>query len=313
MGRTSKDKRDVYYRKAKALGYRARSAFKLQQLDEQCDLLSTATNIVDLCAAPGSWSQYIAQRMRELGRSDDARIIAIDLQEMAPIDGVKMLQADITKRSTLDEITRYFGNVPADIVVSDGAPDVTGLHDVDEYVQAQLVLAALNVASQVLRPGGSFVAKVFRQRDTDLLYSQLRIYFPDVTIVKPRSSRNSSIEAFVVCCNFQPVQGFVPCIVSGDPSKNKEAEALSTMNRLAVPFISAGDLSGLDADVSYSLDTKFEELEVSDPQSSQQDDGKYVSLPPIVPPIKPPYAEAIRRQRQTGHLAESHEENDACD
>lgn len=300
MGRASKDKRDVYYRKAKALGYRARSAFKLEQLDEQCDLLSNATNIVDLCAAPGSWSQYIARRMRDLGRSKEARVIAIDLQEMAPIEGVKMLQADITKRSTLEEIRRYFGNTPADIVLSDGAPDVTGLHDIDEYIQAQLVLAALNVASQMLRPGGSFVAKVFRQKDTDLLYGQLKVYFPDVAVVKPRSSRNSSIEAFVVCRNYCPVPGFVPVIISGDPSKNKEGEALSDMNRIAVPFISAGDLSGLDSDMSYSLDADIGDLSLSNEGSSSQggQDGKYVPLPPVVPPIQPPYAEAIRRQKE---------------
>lgn len=300
MGRASKDKRDVYYRKAKALGYRARSAFKLEQLDEQCDLLSKAQNIVDLCAAPGSWSQYIARRMRDLGRSKQARVIAIDLQEMAPIEGVKMLQADITKRSTLEEIRRYFGDTPADIVLSDGAPDVTGLHDIDEYIQAQLVLAALNVASQMLRPGGSFVAKVFRQKDTDLLYGQLKMYFPDVTVVKPRSSRNSSIEAFVVCRNFAPVPGFVPVIISGDPSKNKEGEALSDMNRIAVPFISAGDLSGLDSDMSYSLDADLGDLSLSKEGSSSQEgqDGKYIPLPPVVPPIHPPYAEAIRRQKE---------------
>lgn len=298
MGRASKDKRDVYYRKAKALGYRARSAFKLEQLDEQCDLLSKATNIVDLCAAPGSWSQYIARRMRDLGRSKEARVIAIDLQEMAPIEGVKMLQADITKRSTLEDIRRYFGNTPADIVLSDGAPDVTGLHDIDEYIQAQLVLAALNVASQMLRPGGSFVAKVFRQKDTDLLYGQLKMYFPDVTVVKPRSSRNSSIEAFVVCRNYAPVPGFIPVIISGDPSNNEEGEALSDMNRIAVPFISAGDLSGLDSDMSYSLDADIGDLSLSNAGPSAQHDGKYVPLPPVVPPIQPPYAEAIRRQKE---------------
>lgn len=308
MGRASKDKRDVYYRRAKAMGYRARSAFKLEQLDQQCDLLSQATNIVDLCAAPGSWSQYIACRLKQLGRSNEARVIAIDLQEMAPIEGVRMLQADITKKSTLEEIRRYFGGTPADIVLSDGAPDVTGLHDIDEYVQAQLVLAALNVASQMLRKGGSFVAKVFRQKDSDLLYGQLRLYFPDVTIVKPRSSRNSSIEAFVVCRNYCPIDGFVPAVISRDPTKNEEAEEISEVNRIAVPFISAGDLSGFDADMSYGLDEGLEGLTLSDKTESQGDEnGKYVSLPPVVPPIEPPYAEAIRRQKQsygkrmTGH------------
>lgn len=299
MGRASKDKRDIYYRKAKALGYRARSAFKLEQLDEQCDLLSNATNIIDLCAAPGSWSQYIARKLKTVGRLKEARIIAIDLQEMAPIEGVRILQADITKQSTLDTIRDYFGHTPADIVLSDGAPDVTGLHDIDEYVQAQLVLAALNVATQMLRPGAAFVAKVFRQKETDLLYNQLRIFFKDVTVVKPRSSRHSSIEAFVVCRNFAPVEGFVPVIISDDVSQNVHAQSLSPINRVAVPFVSAGDLSGFDADMSYSLDVDVggEQVDDSTPPSQTDGDGRYVSLPPVVPPIQPPYAEAIRRQK----------------
>lgn len=307
MGRTSKDKRDVYYRKAKALGYRARSAFKLEQLDEQCDLFANAQNVVDLCAAPGSWSQYIARRLKNMNRLNMSRVIAIDLQEMAPIPGIRMLQADITKQSTLDEIRAYFAGAPADIVLSDGAPDVTGLHDIDEYVQAQLVLAALNVAIALLRPGGTFVAKVFRQKDTNLLYQQLRILFPDVCVVKPRSSRNSSIEAFVVCRNYGPLPGFVPRIISRDSGENKEIEELSEMNRLAIPFISAGDLSGFDADMTYSLDVDVGNLRIDDTQvASQTDaDGKYTSLPPVVPPIQPPYAEAIRRQKQRDHNTQS--------
>lgn len=303
MGRASKDKRDIYYRKAKALGYRARSAFKLEQLDEQCDLFSTASNIVDLCAAPGSWSQYIARRLKSMGRLHSSRVIAIDLQEMAPIEGIRMLQADITRKSTLDAVRTYFADEPADIVISDGAPDVTGLHDIDEYVQAQLVLAALNVAIALLKPGGAFVAKVFRQKDTDLLYQQLRILFPNVCVVKPRSSRNSSIEAFVVCRDYGPLPGFVPRIISTNPVENTEAEALSDLNRLAIPFISAGDLSGFDADMSYSLDTDVGKLRIDDTEVPSQTDseGNYLSLPPVAPPIQPPYAEAIRRQKQRDH------------
>lgn len=303
MGRTSKDKRDIYYRKAKALGYRARSAFKLEQLDQQCDLLSNATNIIDLCAAPGSWSQYIARRLKMLGKLNTSKVIAIDLQEMAPIEGIRMLQADITKASTLQTVRDYFSGESADIVLSDGAPDVTGLHDVDEYVQAQLVLAALNVAMALLRRGGTFVAKVFRQKDTDLLYGQLRVVFRDVSVVKPRSSRNSSIEAFVVCRDFNPIEGFIPGIISGDVEENTALEALSSMNRIAVPFISAGDLSGFDADMSYSLSVDVGNIRIDESVQLEQKstNGKYVSLPPVVPPIEPPYAEAIRRQRQNDH------------
>lgn len=81
---------------------------------------------------------------------------------------------------------------------------MTGLHDIDEYIQAQLLLAALNITTHVLKPGGTFVAKIFRGRDVSLLFSQLRVFFPEVTIAKPKSSRNSSIEAFVVCQKYAP-------------------------------------------------------------------------------------------------------------
>jgi tRNA (cytidine32/guanosine34-2'-O)-methyltransferase len=280
MGRASKDKRDVYYRKAKTLGYRARSAFKLQALDEEFGLLTSAANIVDLCAAPGSWSQYIARRLRELKREKEAKVVAIDLQAIAPIDGIHMMQADITKPETLETVSNLFQGRPADIVVSDGAPDVTGAHDLDEYVQASLVLAALNFAICMLKPGGSFVAKIFRQKDSHLLYSQLKIFFPDnVVISKPRSSRNSSIEAFVVCRGFTPVPGFIPAIISASPGDNAEAEALSIANRVIVPFVSAGDLTGLDADMSYNLVP-----------------GEAV-LPPVESPVSPPYKEALAIQR----------------
>lgn len=279
MGRASKDKRDVYYRKAKALGYRARSAFKLEALDAEFDLLSGARNIVDLCAAPGSWSQYIAKRLRDLGRSSESTVVAIDLQAIAPIDGVHMMQADITRPETLDAVSERFNGRPADIVLSDGAPDVTGLHDLDEYVQASLVLAAFNFALHMLKPGGSFVAKVFRQKDSHLLYAQLKVFFPDVIISKPRSSRNSSIEAFVVCRRFTPVPGYVPGTISADPEENESVEQLSSVNRVVVPFISAGDLSGLDADMSYALSP-------GDPV-----------LAPVVPPKAPPYTRALELQR----------------
>lgn len=289
------------------MGYRARSAFKLEQLDLQCDLLSSAHNIVDLCGAPGSWSQYIALRMKQLKRLGQSRIISIDLQEMAPIPGVRILQADITQQSTIDAIHTFFNDKKVDIVVSDGAPDVTGLHDIDEYVQAQLILAALNVALKVLKPNGSFVAKVFRQKDTDLLYSQLQLLFDSVSIVKPRSSRNSSIEAFAVCKSFNPVRGF-NCTNVSTAFSIADLQNMNPVERVAVPFISAGDLSGLDADMSYSLDTDVGNLKLSDTDNdgileedtsdkSSSVDKKYQSLPPVISPIEPPYAESKRRQR----------------
>ncbi|KAF7716048.1 Transfer RNA methyltransferase [Penicillium ucsense] len=279
MGKSSKDKRDAYYRLAKEQNWRARSAFKLIQIDEQFDLFEyenpgRVTRVVDLCAAPGSWSQvlsrvlikgesfgrraWVDKKHREkffldiadheaaggdvrveipFGESDptselkpreNVKIVSIDLQPMAPLEGITTLKADITHPSTIPLLLRALDPEayesssapspsesqsppvavkqphPVDLVISDGAPDVTGLHDLDIYIQSQLLYAALNLAMGVLRPGGKFVAKIFRGRDVDLLYAQLRTVFERVSVAKPRSSRASSLEAFVVC------EGFIP-------------------------------------------------------------------------------------------------------
>ncbi|KAF8949828.1 putative tRNA (cytidine(32)/guanosine(34)-2'-O)-methyltransferase, partial [Haplosporangium bisporale] len=242
MGKSSKDKRDVYYRMAKEQGWRARSAFKLMQVDEEFNLLEGVTKAVDLCAAPGSWSQVLSKKLVENQKEgEEAKIVAVDLQAMAPLPGVIQLQGDITKQSTADQIISYFEGERADIVVCDGAPDVTGLHDMDEYIQAQLLLAALNITTHVLRPGGSFVAKIFRGKDITLLYSQLKVFFPKVTCSKPRSSRNSSIEAFIVCQDYTPPKDYVPNM--GDPMLDlAPTDSLGRSNRTIVPFIACGDL-----------------------------------------------------------------------
>lgn len=217
MGKTSKDKRDIYYRKAKEIGFRARSAFKLMQIDDEYDLFQNVERVIDLCAAPGSWSQVLSSRLYEsvaeadrLLQEGKPRVVAVDLQEMAPVPGVVCLVGDITSKATSEEIISHFEGVKADLVVCDGAPDVTGLHDIDEYMQAQLLLSALNITTNTLREGGSFVAKIFRGRDVSLLYSQLRCFFEEVTVAKPKSSRNSSLESFVVCRFFRLPTNYTP-------------------------------------------------------------------------------------------------------
>uniref|UniRef100_A0A8B9XWQ9 Putative tRNA (cytidine(32)/guanosine(34)-2'-O)-methyltransferase n=1 Tax=Bos mutus grunniens TaxID=30521 RepID=A0A8B9XWQ9_BOSMU len=235
MGRTSKDKRDVYYRLAKENGWRARSAFKLLQLDEEFQLFQGVTRAVDLCAAPGSWSQVLSQK---IGGQGSGHVVAVDLQAMAPLPGVLQIQGDITQLSTAKEIIQHFEGCPADLVVCDGAPDVTGLHDVDEYMQAQLLLA------------------IFRGRDVTLIYSQLRVFFSSVLCAKPRSSRNSSIEAFAVCKGYDPPEGFLPDLTKPllDHSYDPDFNQLDGPTRIIVPFVTCGDLSAYDSDRSYPLD-----------------------------------------------------------
>ncbi|TYZ58937.1 hypothetical protein PybrP1_010792 [[Pythium] brassicae (nom. inval.)] len=290
MGKTSKDKRDIYYRKAKEQGYRARSAFKLLQLDDTFQLLNDVTRVVDLCAAPGGWSQVIVERLRARGEQEFA-VVAVDLMEMAPLDGVTQMQGDITHQRTADAIVALFKGEKAQLVVSDGAPDVLGLHDLDEYLQAQLVLAALNISLHVLERGGTFVAKLFRGKEVSLLYAQLRRFFAEVTCAKPKASRNSSFEAFVVCQGFALPAGYAPNMernlldlqYADEQSVGAESELRSSVAAhrgvcAGVGFAAAGDVFGLDADQSYPLDA-------------------YVHQAPLQMPINPPYKSALEKVR----------------
>lgn len=374
MGKSSKDKRDAYYRLAKEQGWRARSAFKLIQLDEQFDLFSGVTRVVDLCAAPGSWSQVLsrvlikgesygrraweAKQKREnevlkggvkeeegnvhedagaekreggeLRSRKNVKIVAVDLQPMASLEGITSLKGDITTPSTVTRILQALdpdtyvddaedsGSHPVDLVLSDGAPDVTGLHDLDIYIQSQLLYSALNLALRILKPGGKFVAKVFRGKDVDLIYAQLRCFFTSVHCAKPRSSRASSLEAFVVCEGFTIPKGYtvdpkqpvgLGAQVPMPEKKPPDTQAFDSdgqrrtvrndgvtvlefesdddeedKNRWIAPFAACGDLSAWDADATYHL-----------PKDR-------VSLDPVQPPTAPPYKRALELRRQQGGL-----------
>lgn len=407
MGRLARDKRDVFYRRAKERGYRARSAFKLLQLDAEFDLFGTrqedddndsnkngggdnrirVERAVDLCAAPGSWSQVLADRLlfsdregeeegdqrtdsgdndegekggsmdRELcdkmeqsslskedglprqemttppsGENEDKeegpKIVAVDLQPMAPLHGVHCIQGDITSLSTAQAIIKHFRGRRAELVVCDGAPDVTGLHDIDEYVQGQLLLSAVNISTHVLCKGGTFVAKIFRGRDVGLLYAQLRLLFDRVSVAKPSSSRNASIEAFSVCQGFRggsymdlPLEGGFEQL-DGALSSGGVDDGCG-LHPSIVPFVACGDLSGydapgsvgyLDADKTYPLEN---ESPRKDGQGGESNDsvakemaGNYETsiggvgemgktyIPPLAPPIRPPYEKSIARVKE---------------
>ncbi|KYQ89271.1 rRNA methyltransferase [Tieghemostelium lacteum] len=261
MGKSSKDNRDIFYRKAKEEGWRARSAFKLIQIDEEYSIFEGVKKVVDLCAAPGSWSQVLSRRIFKDGSDPDIKIVAVDLQEMAPLKGVIQIKGDITSLQTANEIISHFDGHLADLVISDGAPDVTGLHDIDFYGQSQLILSALNITTQLLKPGGTFVAKMFKGDDMTLMYSQLKLFFEFVSFVKPKSSRDSSLENFVLCQNYIPPPSYKPVMIDPvlenqykqlqyqqleqhqEPINNNNNTSVSSSNKIIVPFIASGDLS----------------------------------------------------------------------
>lgn len=262
---------------------------------------------------------------------EDVKIVSIDLQPISPLAGITTLRADITHPATVPLLLSALDPgydassagtqalQPVDLVISDGAPDVTGLHDLDIYVQSQLLFAALNLALCVLKPGGKFVAKIFRGRNVDVLYAQLKIFFERVVVAKPRSSRASSVEAFIVCLNFCPPAGFRASLEEPlgvgerldkmvaeqqahrtDTAQLVDVEGVTEMevydgelvddeeqksSKWIAPFIACGDLSAFDSDASYQL-----------PED-------YVSLDPVQPPIAPPYKRAVEMraaQSQSG-------------
>lgn len=221
---------------------------------------------VDLCAAPGSWSQVLSRKLFDSCLTDDEKLavkmIAVDLQAMAPIRGVVQLQGDITKESTAKDIIAHFGrdtDEKAQLVVCDGAPDVTGVHEMDEYMQNQLIVSALSIATFVLEPGGKFVAKIFKGYATSLLESQMLTFFENFQIYKPPSSRASSIESFVVCSGFKLPTGYIPQIISST-SEDIRAQSLKTgskVNQRLVPFIACGDLNGTFNDSVHKFTHDF--------------------------------------------------------
>lgn len=180
---------------------------QLIHLDETFEFLnSDAKHVIDLCAAPGSWSQVLSKML-----ASDAKIVAVDLQPMAPLPGVTQIIGDITTTETSEAVQNALGGAKASLIVCDGAPDVTGLHALDEFLHAQLLASALTITLRLLQRGGTFVAKILCRRingtamvhDTSaLLVAQLQTYFADVDVVKPRSSRASSAEHFIVCRGF---------------------------------------------------------------------------------------------------------------
>ena len=190
---------DQYVKKSKELGYRSRASFKLLELNEKDKLITPGMTLVDLGAAPGGWSQIAAELV-----GDDGRVVSSDILPMDPLPGVQFVQGDFTEESVLNEILETLGEDLADLVISDMAPNMSGMNAVDQPAAMYLVELALDMARQVLRPGGDFVAKVFQGEGFDEYMNDMRSSFARVYTRKPESSRARSREVYLIGRNFRP-------------------------------------------------------------------------------------------------------------
>ena len=186
----ARDQRDYYYRLAKEEGYRARSAYKLLQINEKFHIIKKGNSVVDLGAAPGGWLQ-VAQKL------SGGKIVGIDLESIEPVPGTLTFRADITQESTVDLVKSALGG-DADVVISDAAPNLTGAWDMDHAVSIDLARSALKMAKALLRPRGNFLVKVFQGDMFVDFLDEVRKEFVSVQAHSPLASRKESAETYIV-------------------------------------------------------------------------------------------------------------------
>jgi 23S rRNA (uridine2552-2'-O)-methyltransferase len=190
--------RDPFVKRAQAEGWRSRAAFKLMEIDGKEHLLRRGAVVVDLGAAPGGWSQLAVERVGKEGR-----VVAVDLLEMDPLDGVVQIRGDFMDDGTIARLNGALGGSGADLVLCDMAPNISGNRSVDQPRAMELAEAVLDAAGQLLKPGGSLVMKLFQGEGFEQLLKRVRAEFGVVRIRKPPASRAESREMYLVAGNYR--------------------------------------------------------------------------------------------------------------
>ena len=188
----NKQRRDTYVRQSKVDGYRARSAYKLIEIDEKFKIFKGGISIIDIGAAPGSWSQYAYKKAK------NSRLISIDLKEMESIGKTVQIRGDFTDQITQDEIKKYIKN-KIDVVMSDMAVNTTGIKNIDSIQTGELCKEAMIFAKNILKVDGFFISKIFMGGIFNEIVADGKKFFKEVKVFKPKSSRKDSKESFIIC------------------------------------------------------------------------------------------------------------------
>jgi 23S rRNA (uridine2552-2'-O)-methyltransferase len=189
---------DPFVKKAQIDGYRSRSAYKLIELNDKDRLIKPGMRILDLGSAPGGWSQVAGKLVGRKGR-----VLATDILPMASIANVDFIQGDFTEQSTVDQLLGWLGGGKFDLIISDIAPNITGIDSADQAGSMYFLELALDTVKQTLKPGATFVAKMFQGAGSDQYVKELRQSFEKVLIRKPDASRKESREVYIVAKGFR--------------------------------------------------------------------------------------------------------------
>ena len=188
----NKQRRDIYVRKSKVDGYRARSVYKLIEINEKFKIFKGGLSVVDIGAAPGSWSQYVSKVIK------NGKLISIDLKKMEPIAKSIQIQGDFTENETQNVIKNIINN-KVDVVMSDMAVNTTGIKNVDSIQTGELCKEAMYFAKEMIKKDGYFVSKIFMGGIFNEIVAESKKYFKEVKVFKPKSSRKDSKESFIIC------------------------------------------------------------------------------------------------------------------
>jgi 23S rRNA (uridine2552-2'-O)-methyltransferase len=188
----NKQKKDIYVRKSQVDGYRARSAYKLIEINEKFKIFNNGNSVVDLGAAPGSWSQYVSKTVKNI------KLVSIDLKEMKKIENTIQIKGDFTQEKTQNEICKFFKS-KADVVISDMAVNTTGIKSIDSIYTGELCKQAIIFSNKLLSKDGRFVSKIFMGGTFNEIIADAKRIFKEVRVFKPKSSRKDSKESFIIC------------------------------------------------------------------------------------------------------------------
>ena len=189
---------DEYVRRAQQEGYRSRAVYKLIEIQQKDHILKPGMTVIDLGAAPGSWTEYAVKKLGSKGR-----MIALDILPMEPIEGVEIIQGDFREDAVLQQLMELMSGAGADLVISDMAPNLSGTKAIDQPKMMYLAELALEFAVNVLKPGGTFLTKVFTGEGIDEYKKELRQHFAKIIVRKPKASRSRSSEVYLLAKQFK--------------------------------------------------------------------------------------------------------------